>query len=122
MAATATTLSHLLAVVAPCCISAGVHGAEVDRDRARPNIVFILVDDLGWSDLGCCGNKFIETSFVDSLAAAGMRFTSAYTAPVCMPSRGMVLSVQSSARTGLYKVPFQGNNRPWAKVTPPKNW
>ena len=59
---------------------------------------------------------------IDTLAADGMRFTSAYTAPVCTPSRGMILSGQSSARTGLYKVPFQGNDRPWAKVVPPEPW
>ncbi len=122
MAATARTLGLSFAVVALCCTSAGIHGAEVDRDGACPNIVFILVDDLGWSDLGCYGNEFIETPFIDSLAAAGMRFTSAYTAPVCTPSRGMILSGQSSARTGLYKVPFRGNDRPWAKVVPPENW
>jgi arylsulfatase A len=84
--------------------------------------VLILVDDLGWSDLGCYGNSFIETPCTDKLAADGMRFTSAYTAPVCTPSRGMILSGQSSARTGLYKVPFRGNNRPWAKVIPPESW
>jgi uncharacterized sulfatase len=51
-----------------------------------------------------------------------MRFTAAYTAPVCSPSRGMILSGQYSARTGLYKVPFRGNDRPWAKIVPPANW
>jgi len=87
-----------------------------------PNILFILVDDLGWSDLGCYGNKFIETPAIDRLAASGMRFTSAYTAPVCAPSRGQILSGQYNARTGLYKVPYKGNDRPWAKVVPPDNW
>ena len=122
MAAAVRVIGHLLAIVALCCISASVHGAEADRGSSSPNIVFILVDDLGWSDLGCYGNQFIETPFIDRLAADGMRFTSAYTAPVCTPSRGMILSGQSSARTGLYKVPFQGNDRPWAKVTPLEPW
>jgi arylsulfatase A-like enzyme len=122
MATAARVLGRLFPVVALCCISASGHGAETGRGSSSPNIVFILVDDLGWSDLGCYGNKFIETPFTDSLAADGMRFTSAYTAPVCTPSRGMILSGQSSARTGLYKVPFQGNDRPWAQVIPPENW
>ena len=122
MATAARVLGHLFPSVALCCISASGHGEEVGRGSSSPNIVFILVDDLGWSDLGCYGNKFIETPLTDSLAADGMRFTSAYTAPVCTPSRGMILSGQSSARTGLYKVPFQGNDRPWAKVVPPENW
>jgi hypothetical protein len=73
-------------------------------DQASPNMVFILVDDLGWSDLGSYGNGFIETPAIDKLAKSGMRFTAAYTAAVCMPSRGMILSGQYNARTGLYKV------------------
>ena len=109
-------------------VAAGVVQAESSNyqrqnaDDTPPNILFILVDDLGWPGLGCYGNQFIETPCIDTLAASGMRFTSAYTAPVCTPSRGMILSGQSSARTGLYKVPFQGNDRPWAKVKPPEPW
>jgi uncharacterized sulfatase len=88
----------------------------------NPNIVFILVDDLGWADLGCYGNGFIETPAIDDLAESGMRFTAAYTASVCTPSRGMILSGQYNARTGLYKVPFKPNDRPWAKIIPPAPW
>ncbi|MFA5058539.1 MAG: sulfatase [Opitutaceae bacterium] len=90
--------------------------------ESAPNIVFILADDLGWSDLGCYGNRYSETPVIDHLAADGMRFTSAYTAPVCTPSRGMILSGQYSARTGVYKTPFMPNDRPWAKIIPPTNW
>ncbi|MFV2067126.1 MAG: sulfatase-like hydrolase/transferase [Pirellulales bacterium] len=96
----------LTALTAVLQIGTTIHALETGKDRV-PNIVLILADDLGWSDLGCYGNPFIETPCIDTLAAGGMRFTSAYTAPVCMPSRGMILSGQSSARTGLYKVPFQ---------------
>lgn len=99
------------------CASATEHASE-----SAPNIVFILADDLGWSDLGCYGNDYIETPVLDALAAQGVRLTAAYTAPVCTPSRGMILSGQSSARTGLYKVPFKGNERPWASVIPPVPW
>ena len=118
----ARVLGRLFVVVALCCMSASAQGPEAGRGGSSPNIVFILVDDLGWSDLGCYGNEFIETPCIDTLAADGMRFMSAYTAPVCTPSRGMILSGQSSARTGLYKVPFQGNDRPWAKVKPAEPW
>ena len=90
--------------------------------RVPTNIVFILVDDLAWADLGCYGNGFIETPAIDRLAASGMRFTAAYTASVCTPSRGMILSRQYNARTDLYKVPFKGNDRPWARVVPPDIW
>ena len=46
----------------------------------RPNIVFILADDLGWADLGCYGSTYYETPHLDSLAKQGMRFTDAYAA------------------------------------------
>ncbi|MCP4641564.1 MAG: sulfatase-like hydrolase/transferase, partial [bacterium] len=54
----------------------------------RPNIIFILADDLGWAELGSYGNTFNETPNLDQLAADGMRFTQAYAAaPVCSPTR-----------------------------------
>ena len=54
----------------------------------RPNILFIMADDLGWMDLACQGNKLVETPNIDRLARQGMRFTSAYAAaPVCSPTR-----------------------------------
>jgi arylsulfatase A-like enzyme len=59
---------------------------------ARPNIVFILSDDLGWGDLGCYGQKQILTPNIDRLAAEGMRFTNAYAGnSVCAPSRSCLM-------------------------------
>src|SRR4051812_9727182 len=53
---------------------------------AEPNIVFILLDDLGWRDFGCYGSTFYETPNIDRLAAQSTRFTNAYAAcPVCSP-------------------------------------
>src|SRR5262245_36043640 len=61
-----------------------------------PNFVVILVDDLGWTDLGCMGSKFYETPHLDRLASQSMRFTQAYSAcTVCSPTRAALL-------TGLY--------------------
>lgn len=69
---------------------------------ARPNIVFFLIDDLGYGDLGCYGNRFCETPNIDRLARQGMRFTNAYaSAPVCSPSRASILTGQSPARLHL---------------------
>ncbi len=66
---------------------------------ARPNIVFILADDLGWTDLGCFGSKFYQTPNIDRLAGQGMRFTDAYSAcTVCSPSRASILTGQYPAR------------------------
>jgi len=59
----------------------------------KPNIIFILADDLGYGDLGCYGQKLIETPNIDKLAAEGMRFTQHYSgAPVCAPSRCSLLT------------------------------
>jgi arylsulfatase A len=67
-----------------------------------PNIVFFLIDDLGWGDLGCYGNAFAETPHIDRLAREGMRFTNAYaSAPVCSPSRASILTGMSPARLHL---------------------
>ena len=68
----------------------------------RPNIIFIFVDDLGWMDIGCYGNKLAETPHIDKLATAGMRFTDFYAAgAVCSPTRCAVQSGQNQARIGI---------------------
>jgi arylsulfatase len=59
----------------------------------KPNIIFILADDLGYGDLGCYGQEKIETPNLDGLAAGGMRFTQHYSgSPVCAPSRCVLLT------------------------------
>jgi len=69
------------------------------EDRKRTNFVFFLVDDLGWTDLGCFGSTFYETPNVDRLAAGGMRFTNAYAAcPVCSPTRASIMTGKYPAR------------------------
>ena len=70
---------------------------------ARPNFVVILCDDLGYGDLGAYGHPIIETPVLDGLAAAGIRFTSAYSAaPVCSPSRVGLLTGRSPNRAGVF--------------------
>lgn len=76
-----------------------VLSATSTTSGASPNIVFILADDLGWSDLGCYGNTFVETPALDHLAREGMRFTQAYAAaPVCTPARAGLLTGKHPAR------------------------
>jgi arylsulfatase A len=72
-------------------------------NAARPNIVFILADDLGYTDLGCYGAKEIKTPNLDKLAAEGMRFTDFYApAGVCTPTRASLLTGSYPKRVGLH--------------------
>ena len=69
---------------------------------SSPNILFILVDDLAWSDLASYGHLWHETPHIDSLAKSGMRFTQAYApAPICSASRASILTGKTTARLGL---------------------
>ena len=70
--------------------------------RRKPNIIFVLADDLGWAELGCYRNKFNETPNLDNLAGQGIRFTNAYAAaPVCSPYRAALMTGQYPARIGM---------------------
>ena len=89
------------ALAAPGCMS-GSEGISGEGAAKRPNIVFVLADDLGWAELGCYGNTFNETPNLDKLAGQGMRFTDAYAAaPVCSPFRAALMSGQYPARVGI---------------------
>jgi len=71
-------------------------------DARRLNVLFILVDDLGWFDLGCYGSTFYETPNLDRLATSGMRFTNAYAAcPVCSPTRAAIMTGKYPARLNI---------------------
>lgn len=73
--------------------------------KRSPNIVFILADDLGWTDLGCQGSKYYETPNLDRLAQEGLRFTDAHTnGPNCAPTRASLMSGQYGPRHGIYTV------------------
>lgn len=69
---------------------------------SRPNVIFILADDLGAHDVGCFGSTFHETPNIDRLATRGVRFTQAYAAnPLCSPTRSSILTGQYPARIGI---------------------
>ena len=92
--------------------------------RAKPpNIIFVLADDLGWSELECYGNKFNETPHLDALAKRGLRFTHAYaSAPVCSPYRAAFLTGQYPARVGIldYLRPDSENGLSTQHITLPE--
>jgi len=80
-------------------LAAGLAAAAETR---RPNIVFILADDLGQRDLGCYGNRYFATPNIDRLASEGARFTDAYAAcPVCSPTRASIITGRYPVRYGV---------------------
>ena len=78
---------------------------------SRPNIVFIVVDDLGYGELGCYGGKDIPTPHIDALAAGGARFTDGYvTAPFCAASRAAIMTGRYQTRFGFEFNPIGAKN------------
>lgn len=71
---------------------------------AQPNIVFIMADDLGYTDVGCFGSKYYETPHIDRLATQGAKFTNYHHHQNCTPTRAALMSGQYSVRTGVYTV------------------
>lgn len=85
------------------CIFAWI-SSPLEAAESKPNIIFILADDLGWADLRCFGNPYYETPNIDQIASQGMKFTNAHASPNCQPSRAQFMSGQYGARTGVYTV------------------
>ncbi|MFM7205649.1 MAG: sulfatase [Planctomycetaceae bacterium] len=75
-----------------------------DLRAERPNVVFIMADDLGWTDLACFGSGYYETPHIDRLAADGLRLTCHHHCQNCTPTRAALLSGQYPARTGVFTV------------------
>jgi uncharacterized sulfatase len=88
------------------------------QSHKSPNVVVILADDLGWSDLACYGNRFNESPQIDRLAEQGIRFTQFYAGPVCSPTRANLQSGQDQARFGITQH-IPGHRRPFAKLIDP---
>ena len=75
---------------------------RMPEKKRKPNFVFILMDDLGWKDVGVYGSAFYETPNINRLAEHGMRFSDAYAAcPVCSPTRASILTGKYPARVGI---------------------
>ncbi|MDH5397477.1 MAG: arylsulfatase [Cyclobacteriaceae bacterium] len=90
------------AIALPGCKS----NPPTEKKNNKPNIIFILADDLGYSEVGVYGQDKIETPNIDQLAATGMRFTNFYSgAPVCAPARSVLLTGLHSGHT-----PIRGNH------------
>lgn len=96
--------SVLLRLIVGLCVLSALVGPQRLCAEA-PNIVFILADDLGYTDIGCYGTTYYETPNIDRMARDGMRFTDGYTCgPNCQPTRAALMSGQYGPRTGVYTV------------------
>ncbi len=85
-----------------CACAFQTHAAESSKLKDKLNIVLILADDLGWTDLACFGSDLYETPHLDRLASQGMRFTQAYSAcTVCSPTRAALMTGKYPARLHL---------------------
>jgi len=91
-------LIALFLVSVSCAAPASAEPATADQ----PNLIVILIDDLGWTDLSCQGSQYYETPNIDRLAERGVRFTNGYAAcSVCSPSRAALLTGRYPARVGI---------------------
>lgn len=80
-----------------------VQGAET-KSGQKPNIIFVMADDLGYTDVACFGSSYYETPNIDRLATQGMRLLSHHHCQNCTPTRAALMSGQYGARTGVYTV------------------
>ncbi len=83
----------------------GLQGGSAQVPARKPNIILILADDLGYGDIGCYGNKTIQTPNLDALAKAGLRFTDFHSnGPMCSPTRAALLTGRYQQRAGIESV------------------
>ena len=90
---------------AACVMPRGLEAAEAIGAAAgagrKPNIIFILADDLGLGDVGCCGSDHYKTPRLDALAAGGIRFEQCFSTPLCGPTRSQIMTGRYPFRTGM---------------------
>jgi|TARA_B110000438_G_scaffold180294_1_gene172301 arylsulfatase A-like enzyme len=107
-----TALAALPAVLAVTLLQTAVAAAESEK-AARPNIILIMADDLGYGDISCYGSAKIKTPNIDALAKSGMKFTDFHSnGPVCSPTRAALLTGRYQQRSGIEHVfPSKGPMR-----------
>ena len=90
----------LVFVAFAAILNVSAQSKKEKKGTSKPNIIYILADDLGIGDVSCYGSDNNKTPIIDKLAKGGIRFTHGYTAPLCGPSRAMILTGRYAFRTG----------------------
>jgi len=112
-------LFRLVAAFVACACAWPATAQDETQPSPRPNIVFILADDLRHDTLGCAGNTIIQTPHIDALAARGTRFTNAYvTTPICCTSRASIFTGQYASRHGVHQFNQPLSEEQWANTYP----
>ncbi|MEW4528617.1 sulfatase [Maioricimonas sp. JC845] len=114
-------MNRLWLPVVVAALLAGLVGRPASAADA-PNIVLILADDLGWTDLACMGSEYYETPNIDRLAQQGVTLQSFYVCQNCAPTRAALISGQYAPRTGIYTVgTFERGREEDRGMIPPEN-
>ena len=102
-------------------LGAGLTGAGLEAAQvSKPNIIFILADDLGIGEISCYGADHFKTPHIDQLARGGTRYANAYTAPLCGPSRALIMTGRYAFRTGATNQDATGMLKPAAETMTPQ--
>ncbi|MDO6807175.1 sulfatase [Zobellia galactanivorans] len=112
-----STINSILACLGTACLVSCGNQKQSLVPNKKPNILFIVVDDLGYTDLSVMGSPFYETPNIDSLARSGTIFTNGYaTCAVCSPSRASLLNGQFTARHGLTQYEGAKSGQAWKEL------
>ncbi|MBC7856256.1 MAG: sulfatase, partial [Pirellulaceae bacterium] len=103
-------------------VGSHIHNLRAGEAAPRPNVILIMLDDLGWADLSCYGSRYHKSPHIDRLATEGMRFTQAYAAaPVCSPTRAALMTGKWPARLHITDwLPGSPFDEPCRRLTKPK--
>lgn len=107
---------HVYFLILMAIFSASCKNGKQTKKATKPNILFIVVDDLGYADLSVMGSNYYETPNIDAVAKAGSKFTNGYaTCAVCSPSRASLLNGQFTARHGITQFEGAPSGQEWKK-------
>ena len=115
------TTPQLLLLALALSSSPALLAVEAKLSSAKPNMVFILIDDMGWNAVGSYGNTIVPTPNIDRLAKGGAKFTAAYALPQCSPTRFAFMTGQWEARTNHTAVIFEKHGMPYARMIQPES-